>query len=261
MKKLIVLFIILALIFVAAYFMFPFVKEDIPILPEKKPKEQTKPEQQDKKGIVNKTPEKESFKPIHVSSAKGLELWYNGYRKGTVNSFPSYVITDTSDFLVYNLEYNDKSIILTWEQKRGTLKWINLKIFRYEKLVFNQTSNKSKGRIEYVHNDPMHHHSPSVSYSFEKKEPGTLLYFNLTNNQNHTIKVILEKAIYNGSQSFELANENFIFGNVFEILPFQAKDIILSYPNTTPPHGEVTFFLKYPERAGKLSYETLKIQI
>ena len=103
MKKLIVLFIILALIFVAAYFMFPFVKEDIPILPEKKSKEQTKPEQQGKEGIVSKTPEKESFKPIHVSSAKGLELWYNGYRKGIVNSFPSYVITILRIFLFTTL--------------------------------------------------------------------------------------------------------------------------------------------------------------
>ncbi|MBO8181443.1 MAG: hypothetical protein H0Z28_01460 [Archaeoglobus sp.] len=257
MKKLIVLFVILAIVFASGYLMF-FKKNELPILPKKTENGQ---EKVDKGEVVKETSTKKNFTPIHVTSAKGLELWYNGFEEGIVNSFPSYVITDTSDFLVYNLDYNDKSIVLTWEQKRGTLNWINLKIFRYEKLVFNKTSNESKGKLEYVHNDPKHHHSPSVSYSFEKKEPGILLYFNLTNKQNNTIKVIVEKVLYNGTQNFELASENFIFGNVFEILPFQAKDLVLSYPNTTPPHGEITFMLKFPERAGKLSYESLKIQI
>jgi hypothetical protein len=201
------------------------------------------------------------IEPISVRSQKGLELWYNGYGEGIVSSFPSYVPTETSDFLEYNLDYNEKSIVLTWKQKRGTLKWINLKIFRYEKLVFNKTSNESSGKMEYVHNDPLHHHSPSVTYSFEKREPGTLLYFNLTNRQNTTVRVIVEKATYIGAQEFDLASENFVFGNVFEIPPFQARDLILSYPNTIPPHGEVVVSLKYPERGGKLSHESLRIPI
>lgn len=256
MKKLIALIAIIALL-TSAYFLLPSLK-----------KEQVHPE---KSEVVEKEVSEESekveesegfeFKPIKVSSKKGFELWYNGYAEGIVNSFPSYFPTDTSDFIVYNLEYNDKSIILTWEQKRGTLNWINLKIFKYEKLVFNQTSNESKGRIEYVHNDPLHHHSPSVSYSFERKEPGVMLHFNITNRQNESLKLIIERVIYNGSQSFELASENFIFGKLFEIPPHQKMDIVLSYPNTTPPRGEIKFFIKYPERAGKLSYETLKLEI
>jgi len=259
MKKIIALFVILAIIFASAYLMFPYFK-NINLVPPDKPENNQKNEKKDAEE-TKETPMEESFKPIRVTSSKGFEVWYNGYGEGIVSSFPSYVITDTSDFLVYHLDYNDKSIVLTWEQKRGTLNWINLKIFRYEKLVYNKTSNESKGKLEYAHNDPRHHHSPSVSYSFEKREPGTLLYFNITNKQNATLKIIVEKAILNGTQNFEMASENFIFGNVFEIEAFKAKNLILSYPNTTPPCGEVTFYFKFPERAGKLSYEALKIPL
>ncbi len=236
-------------------------KNDLPVLPNKTEKNQKESNGEVKETKTTTTPVEESFKPIHVTSSRGFEIWYNGYGEGIVNSFPSYVITDTSDFLVYHLDYNDKSIVLTWEQKKGTLHWINLKVFRYEKLVFNKTSNESKGKIEYVHNDPRHHHSPSVSYSFEKKEPGMLLYFNITNKLNRTLKIIVEKAIYNGTESFEMASENFIFGDIFEIRPFGAKNFILSYPNTTPPHGEVTIYFKVPERAGKIGYEALKVPV
>ncbi len=261
MKKLLTLIILFIVVLASVYLVFPYFKDKIPILPNKTEKIQ----EEDNKGVkevkTTPTPVEESFKPINVTSIRGFEVWYNGYESGIVNSYPSYVITDTSDFLVYHLDYNDKSIILTWEQKRGTLHWINLKVFRYEKLVFNKTSTESKGRIEYVHNDPRHHHSPSVSYSFDKREPGTLLYFNITNKMNRTLSVIIEKALYNGTSSFEMASEDFIFGNMLEIKPFGSKNFVLSYPNTTPPHGVVSIYFKFPERAGKIGYEVLKIPV
>jgi|GEM_PF-1584358 hypothetical protein len=259
MSRLWIIVVLLTIIFVSAYFLFPYLKNNLnqQIFEEEKVTEETPEEKGDG---LSKTPEKK-FKPVVVISDKGFEISYTGFEEGIVNSFPSYVSTETSDFLVYDLEYNDRSIILTWEMKRGTLNWINLKVFRYEKLVFNQTSNESRGKIEYVHNDPSHHHSPSVKYSFEKVEPGTLLFFNIKNNGENNLTIIFEKVVFEGEKTYELASENFLFGRILSIEPSKSINLIFSYPDKIPPEGELTFYIKIPKRAGKIDYEELKMTI